>query len=516
MIITDEKDTEMSKLLEDPITGGVLEIFENICSVPHWSGNEKELVKKIRNRAEQLGYAVSTDKAGNLLVSIPASPGSEDAPVLMFQGHLDMVCAVAGASDYDPSTDPVTLVSARDEEDGSLIIRSDRRSSLGADCGMGDAAVMWLFDKDRHDEWEHGPVKVFFTVDEEEGLVGARTADLSVLDDVSYLVNVDGFTGGRLIAGSAGGRREIFRKSCNIIRTREIVGYNISNTYSFELCFRNFSGGHSGFDIDRGRLNAAGLMCELLISFRDAGADFALSSFRSGTAHNVIPSSAEAVISIRRSDLMTFQKCVADMAGRLSSEDVQDDGIFTYYEIRVPENAFDRESRDALLGFVDEVRNGVVSYMDEFDDIVDTSCNLGRVNASVRDEGPTYVLTFERSMNSADHDEVVKENKAAADRYGFEPEVESEYDAWKYDGENPLLAMAREAYADATGEEAEPYAVHIGIEPSIFYGYKPELTMISAGTTLHDPHTIYERCETESIKPLVLTLRGIAGRIAKL
>ncbi len=516
MIITDRDDREMMEVLKEPVTAGVLDIFQGFCSIAHGSGNERELAKMLSDRAAEMGYQTSTDKAGNLLIDIPPSSGCDRAPVLMLQGHLDMVCAVAQGGGWDPEKDPVTMVSGRDENSGKLIIRSDRRSSLGADCGIGDAAVLWLFDKEKQEkEIQHGPVRILFTVEEEQGMVGASSLDPSVFEPVDYLINVDGFTGGRFIAGSAGGRREIWRRRCGKVPVREIVGYNIRNTHAFELCLRDFRGGHSGFDIDKGRINAVKVMAEILSSFRKAGVGFALSSFRGGLAHNVIPSSAKALITVRKGDLLTCQKCFTDILRKVDEEmDGRDDGRFTYSEVRIPEKAFDPETADSILGFVSSIKTGVVKYMDDFHDIVDSSCNLGVIDADAAEER-AEVLLFERTMDRQAHDRLVEAHRAAGREHGFEPELEAEYDAWIYDRDNPLLNLALESYKEASGRDGEAYAVHIGIEPSVFCRYRPDLCMISAGTDLHDPHTVYERCETGSIRPFALTLRGIVERIAE-
>lgn len=516
MIITDRNDREMMEALRDPVTSGVLDLFQRFCSVPHGSGNEKKLAEMLSERAESMGYQVTADEAGNLLIDIPPSAGCEKAPVLMLQGHLDMVCAAAEGEDWDPEQDPVTVVSGRDETSGKLIIRSDRRSSLGADCGIGDAAVLWLFDKEKQEkEILHGPVRIFFTVEEERGMAGASAADPSVFDQVDYLVNVDGFTGGRFIAGSAGGRREIWRRSCGTAPPREIVGCGPGDSRAFELCLKDFRGGHSGFDINKGRVNAVKVMGRILSAFREAGVDFALSSFRGGLAHNVIPSSARALITIRKVDLLTCQKCFTDILRELNEETKgRDDGSFAYCEVRVPEKAFDRESGDSILGFLSAIQTGVVKYMDDFRDIVDSSCNLGVISADA-EERKAEILLFERCMDRSAREGLIEAHELAGLKYGFEAELLAEYGPWIFERDNPLLTIALESYKEASGEDGEPYAVHIGIEPSVFFRFKPDLRMISAGTDLHDPHTIYERCETDSIRPFALTLKGIVERIAE-
>lgn len=515
MIVTDRIDREIEEALQDSVTSGVLSIFEDICSVPHASGNEAELAAKIAERAEQMGCQTAVDASGNLMVSIPASEGCENAPVLMYQGHLDMVCAAAAGEDWDAEKDPVTVVAARDEKSGRPVIRSDRRSSLGADCGIGNAAALWVFDRERNQgEMKHGPVRLLFTVDEERGMVGVSSMDPAILDDVDYLINLDGFTGGRMIAGCAGGRRETWKRSCGVVPTRELVGYRIANTMAMEFCLKNFGGGHSGFDIDKGRINTLQFLCRILSAFRDSGADFALSSLRGGLAYNVIPSFAKATITIRKKDLSLLQESLLKVLAEIEEETgTRDDGIVSYYEVRVPEKSFDRESRDQLLAFAQSIPIGVLEYMEAFPEIVNTSCSLGRVEAEVSAESAEFMM-FTRSTSMDRIREIAQEHAAAADQCGFELSDQSEYGSWEFERSNSLLDLAMDVYESVSGQKAEAGAVHIGIEPAVFARWKPQLNMISVGAEVHDPHTIYERCELNTIRPLALTLKEIAERVA--
>ncbi|MFQ7854444.1 MAG: M20/M25/M40 family metallo-hydrolase [Flavonifractor plautii] len=117
----------------------------------------------------------------------------------MLQGHLDMVCAVRPGSGWNPLTDPVAVV----VEGGFL--RSDGRSSLGADNHLGNAAALWLLSTGAVN---HGPLRLLFTTAEEVGLEGAKEVAPDWLAGAEYLLNTDGFHLGRAVVGSASGRRE--------------------------------------------------------------------------------------------------------------------------------------------------------------------------------------------------------------------------------------------------------------------------------------------------------------------
>lgn len=56
-----------------------------------------------------LGLEAYKDEANNVVVKKPASPGCEDKPPLMLQGHTDMVCVKLPDCGHDFEKDPLKL-----------------------------------------------------------------------------------------------------------------------------------------------------------------------------------------------------------------------------------------------------------------------------------------------------------------------------------------------------------------------------------------------------------------------
>lgn len=69
----------------------VFGFFEDICSIPHGSGNEKALSDYIVSFAKDRKLEVTQDELNNVLVVKPASKGMEGAEAVILQAHLDMV-----------------------------------------------------------------------------------------------------------------------------------------------------------------------------------------------------------------------------------------------------------------------------------------------------------------------------------------------------------------------------------------------------------------------------------------
>ena len=65
----------MAYLLEDFAPQRVLRHFEDICAIPHGSGNELALGEHILALASRQKLETQRDSAGSVLVRVPASPG---------------------------------------------------------------------------------------------------------------------------------------------------------------------------------------------------------------------------------------------------------------------------------------------------------------------------------------------------------------------------------------------------------------------------------------------------------
>ena len=80
-------------------------IFDEITKVPRPSKKEEKIRKYILDFAKANGIDAKTDEVGNVVLSKPATPGKEDAPTVIMQGHMDMVCE-SNKKDFDFDNSP--------------------------------------------------------------------------------------------------------------------------------------------------------------------------------------------------------------------------------------------------------------------------------------------------------------------------------------------------------------------------------------------------------------------------
>ena len=87
----------------------VFQIFDEITKVPRPSKKEGKIRQYLLDFAAKHGIAVKTDAAGNLVMSKRATPGHEDAPGVILQGHMDMVCESNDKS-FDFENNPIKTI----------------------------------------------------------------------------------------------------------------------------------------------------------------------------------------------------------------------------------------------------------------------------------------------------------------------------------------------------------------------------------------------------------------------
>ena len=169
----------MSRVLEGLKPEKVFYYFEEISQIPRGSGNEEQISDYLYNLAKSKGWEAIQDEHLNIIIKKPASKGYENAPTVMLQGHMDMVCEKNEGVDHDFEKDPIKLRIV----DG-YIYGTD--TTLGADNGIAVAYALSVLDSDL----EHPSLEVLITTDEEKGMTGAANLDGNLFES-KYLLNLD-------------------------------------------------------------------------------------------------------------------------------------------------------------------------------------------------------------------------------------------------------------------------------------------------------------------------------------
>ncbi|MFC1559461.1 hypothetical protein ACFL39_02610 [Gemmatimonadota bacterium] len=125
----------MSNTLSELEPRIVWEYFDEIRKIPRPSKHEEKIQAWLKAWAEERGFGVQEDAAGNLVVSVPGAAGSDVTAPVVLQGHVDMVPEKNRDSNHDFLTDAIEAVI-----DGDWVIAPE--TTLGADNGVGIALAM--------------------------------------------------------------------------------------------------------------------------------------------------------------------------------------------------------------------------------------------------------------------------------------------------------------------------------------------------------------------------------------
>ena len=475
------KEDTMAKL-EGLKPEKVFEFFEMLCSVPHGSGNTKQVSDLCVKFAKERGLKYQQDEHNNVIIWKEASPGYETAEPLIFQGHIDMVCAFEPDCGIDMKTEGLNLV-----VDGDWV--KAYKTSLGADNGIGVAIAMALLDDEN---LQHPRLEALFTTDEETGMFGALGADLSVLEGRN-LINLDSEEEGYLTVSCAGG----VRADCLFPADWETVPEGMR---FYEVVIDGLKGGHSGAEIDKGRASATQLMGRFLYrAEKETG--LRVASMAGGTFTNVIPLYCRSVVAVPADKAEVFEAlCASDEAMFQNEYLTPDPGLrMKTAPIAAAERVFSAERTKALLNMMLLAPYGVQAMSMDIPGLVQTSLNLGVIET--KEEGIGLYFSLRSSIQSQ-KDMLAERLEALCSLFGAVFNTHDPYPAWAFKKESRLRDAMSRACAAVYGKEPGITATHGGLECGLFMEKRPDFDCVSLGPELHEVHSVRERLSISSTERL--------------
>ena len=473
----------------------VVENMSLISQVPRPSHHEEKISAFLKDWAKQYGFSPIQDEALNVCFDIPATEGMENYPLTVLQGHMDMVVAVADGKDFDPLEDPITLI--RDDEAGTLTADG---TSLGSDDGSGLAIMMAI----AQGKMNHGPLRIIVTVDEEDGMEGAFSRSADWLEGVAYLINIDNECSEEVLVSTAAGDSV---RGTGTVDMREASG-----NLALEIGLSGLKGGHSGMEIDKGRLNGVIGLARFLKELKEKGIASELAAFSGGTASNAIPTKAVCSIVIDAADREAVQTLAESYHERLQQdyEGIEDGILFEVKELEGIPPVVSSEANDSAIRFMTEIIDGVQTMSKDIEGLVEISSNLG---IFTMDEEGIAFATDVRSCVAELQTDMIDAQLSLSEECGYEAEVVKMADAWPYDPESRLLALTKNIYREQNGEEVNVVATHVGLECGTFKQMNPEVDMISIGPDIDDAHTVNETLHLTSIPKLWNLIDGILSHL---
>ena len=457
----------------------VWEQFDAITRVPRPSKKEGKIIDFLVDFAERHGLEYQKDAVGNVVIRKPATPGFEEHPSVILQSHMDMVCEKNSDVEFDFDNDPI-----RAYVDGEWV-RADG-TTLGADCGIGMAAALAaLIDP----AVEHGPLEALFTVDEETGLTGAFELGEGMLQG-QYLLNLDSEDEGELFIGCAGG--------VDTVATFKLAMEEAPKNYSFfRVDVSDLLGGHSGDDIDKGRVNSNKTVARLLWDGMQS-CELRLSYFSGGNLRNASPREAYAIFGVPTRLKKDFEKRYELFAADLEAEFRLREPNFriTLNEMPQVDEVLEPQTQFGLVYSLVGVPNGVIAMSAAVPGLVETSTNLASVKF---EEGRIVVTSSQRSSVESAKTYVTQMVESVFALAGADVAHSDGYPGWAPDPKSRLLEITAEAYRRLFGTEPKVRAIHAGLECGLFLEKYPDLEMVSFGPTLRGVHSPDERLEIATV-----------------
>ncbi len=460
------------------VTERTIAEFLALNRVPRPTYHNEKVIAYLQDFAGLHGLAHFRDAYGNVWIDVPAAPGYEALPKVILQAHSDMVCVSVPEKQVDFVNEPIVPVI------GEKTITA-QGTTLGADDGIGLAMALAIATSDI----PRGALRLLITSDEEGDLDGARELDPAALDS-DYLINIDSENVEEICCSSAG--------YCDFTLSRS---YDVTDLTSgerlYELSVGHLLGGHSGDDINKGRLHALVALREVLAAWSAAGLAYRLAEIDTGVAINVIAQSGRVVLALDGEASSLAQQLTARAFEELQRRYPQERMEWKLVEA-TGESALTAEASAALLAALAKLPQGVMAMSDKMENMVRTSSNIGIVRLQA---GQVAIKCSSRSCVSEDLREIEASQRALAAELGFAFTGDGKGPGWDGDPESPLVRLMKKAYVEATQVEAKVTATHGALECGWFTPKRPSMQIVSVGPSLQNVHTTGETLFLDTVAP---------------
>lgn len=470
--------------------------FAEISQIPRSSYHEDMVARKAMDEAAKYNCSAIRDSVGNVIVRKPASsPDYQDAPIVVIQCHLDMVCEKNKNIEHDFTKDPIRFV-----RKGNHLYADG--TTLGADNGIGVAAALAIISSNN---LVHGPLEFLFTVVEEAGFDGAKNVTADTING-RILLNID-TEDKALYIGCAG--------SACVIATLPLKRVNTNDACSYyAISIDGLRGGHSGVDIDQGRVNALQVAGKILQDLHNAKIDFKLISVDGGNKRNAIARDAEIVLAVRPGDVDAFESAISLIEqGCIACHKSNEANLMIAHRLALSSKpGMDADSQARVIELMQAMPHGVVAMSALIPNLVETSTNFARVATA---DGAITFETMQRSLVGEETKAIVTKVQNVCASYGCTVCVTDGSPEWQPNEQSQVLHMAQATSKRVFGEELPIKAIHAGLECGAFVRQVPGLDAISFGPTIYDAHSPSEHVDVTTVAPFWLFLTELIGDIAR-
>lgn len=466
----------------------VWRFFSDICAIPHVSGNEQRIGDYLVDFAVKSGLSYSRSECGNVIISRPSSVSMADRPAILLQAHMDMVGVKKDGLDFNFATDSITPIIT---EDGYVTASG---TTLGADDGIGVAMILAIL-ADRSAEYP--AIEGIFTVSEETSMLGAE-ALIPTDIKADFGINIDSEDLGEVCIGCAGGTTYTVNFQPEIS--------DVPNDFCSVLIeLSRGTGGHSGMEADKGRINTLCSALALVGVLAEEGYEANLSSIKGGTVRNSIPTETTIVLSMKSDIYLKALSTLNDIADRIKTRFAQTDPNLTISisKVETANIMFSYRSTQDLV-HLRKLNTRVIERTEDGQPL--TSCNLGVIEFT---NGLIVMKLLARFATAEGKELIDKTINALVEDNNAQIADVSSYSFWEPNYNSRMLALASDEYKNMTGSDVKCTVIHAGLECGLFKNLNPKLDIISVGPNVFGAHSVNERVEINSVETCYNWIKNI-------
>ncbi len=466
--------------------------FSNLNAVPRPSKKEARVIAFMEKFGEGLNLETMQDEIGNVIIRKPGTPGMESKKTVVLQSHLDMVHQKNNDTEFNFEEEGIKM-----HVDGDWV--RAKGTTLGADNGMGVAAIMAILESD---SIAHPPLEALFTIDEETGMTGAKGLKPGLLKG-EILLNLDTEEDDEIDVGCAGGI-DITAEGSYEEKALPKEGT------AYKLTVNGLNGGHSGMDIHRGLGNANKIMNRLLYEATEAG-EISIIQIAGGGLRNAIP--RESVVQfVVLSQKEQVEHAINDLAKEIQQElSVTEPKLkIVLLEQKLQGSCMSQKAQKSLIAALYGVHNGVFAMSAAIKGLVETSNNLARVEVG---NGKIKIGCLTRSSVESGKYDLAHSIKNVFQLAGYKVTLSGEYPGWRPNPNSEILTVLKSQYEKLFKESPEVVACHAGLECGILGSHYPNMDMISFGPNIKGAHSPDERVQISSVQKFWKFLQVILTEI---
>ncbi|CAL5993116.1 Aminoacyl-histidine_dipeptidase [Hexamita inflata] len=459
----------------------VLQIFRKLCTVPHPTFYQIPMKNLIISILEENKISYVTDEAHNIVGYIPATKNCMQSKTLCLQAHYDMVFV----SDNNQDSKTAQIITRIEGE----YIKATH-TSLGADNCAGLASILSLFISKLDGQelncipFEHGPIELLFTADEEIGLTGAK--NLTIPLKSSAMINTDCEDFHNIIVGSAGGDMKRYTK---ILQLNQIP----DDYCKLKIIYSDFKGGHTGFDLCKNRVNLGKLIFRTLYLL-----DCFILNLDIGQQINAMPFKADVEIAVKKQDLQAAQEIIKNTY-QLFTQFVNDKGSICVIteKLDITQGILYESIKE--LGICEQ--EALMMYQE-----YDVPC-LSTFLTIVQLSGSNLSFSLFSRSNSNLGIQFMQQTLGKLFN-SYKLEMQQDHMCWE-PKQSSLLETVKKVY-----KEYKVTIVHACYETS-YLVRNTDLEAVSIGPEIHNPHSVNEELHIEKFILFTQDLKNVVEMFAK-